>query len=86
MNNFSQSLLIIIVSIAAGIGLIYYLLPKFNLGRYASAFLKTAMAWSMIGYIIFDLQKKGSYGMITILVLGAFAFAYMAFIAKRKDQ
>lgn len=86
MNNFSQSFLIITISIAAGVGLIYYLLPKFNLGRYATAFLKTAIAWSMIGYIIFDLTKKGSYGLITILVLGALAFAYTAFIAKRKDS
>lgn len=85
MNNFSQSFLIIVVSIAAGIGLIYYLLPKFNLGRYGAAFVKTAIAWSMIAYIIADLQKKGSYGLITVLVLGALAFAYTAFIAKRKE-
>ncbi|MES2726773.1 MAG: hypothetical protein V4643_06695 [Bacteroidota bacterium] len=85
MNNFSTSFLIIVVSIAASIGLIYYLLPKFNLGRYGAAFLKTAIAWSMIAYIIFDLSKKESYGLITILVLGAVAFAYTAFIAKRKD-
>ncbi len=85
MGNFSQSFLIIIISIAAGVGLIYYLLPKFNLGRYGAAFVKTVLAWSMIAYIIVDLQKKGSYVLITILVLGALAFAYTAFIAKRKE-
>jgi type II secretory pathway component PulF len=82
----STNIIIIVVAVLLSITLIYFILPKLNLGKYGAAIFKTALAWAMIGYMIFDLYKKESYGLIVALIIGAFTFAYTAFNAKTKNQ
>jgi hypothetical protein len=63
---------------------VYFLLPRLNLGRYANAYLKTAIAWCALGYIAFDKYNKDNLTIVIVLGLGALVFAYTAFNAKEK--
>jgi hypothetical protein len=67
------------------ITVVYFLLPRLNLGRYTNAYLKTAVAWCAIGYVAYDQYNKGSnLTIVFVLILGALVFAYTAFNAKEK--
>ena len=46
-----SNLILIISLILLTVVLVYFLLPKLNLGKYGNAYLKTALAWFAIGYI-----------------------------------
>lgn len=64
--------------------IVYFLLPKLNLGKYGNAYIKTAIAWSALSYIAFDQYKHENITMVFVLIFGALVFAYTAFNAKQK--
>ena len=79
-----SNLILIVSLIILIVVLVYFLLPKLNLGKYGNAYIKTALAWLAIGYIAYDMYKQDKIFVAIMLVLGAFVFAYTAFIAKEK--
>ncbi|MFZ4799587.1 MAG: hypothetical protein ACOYMA_18980 [Bacteroidia bacterium] len=79
-----SNLILIISLILLIVVLVYFLLPKLNLGKYGNAYLKTAIAWIAIGYIAFDMYKQDKITIVIMLVLGAMVFGYTAFTAKEK--
>jgi predicted signal transduction protein with EAL and GGDEF domain len=79
-----SNLILILSLILLIIVIVYFLLPKLNLGKYGNAYLKTAIAWVAIGYIAFDMYKQDKITIVIMLVLGAMVFGYTAFTAKEK--
>lgn len=83
--NLPSNFIIITVLILLIITVVYFLLPKLNLSRYSSAFIKTSVAWAALGYIAVDKYKEDNMTMVIVLFLGALVFAYTAFTAKAKN-
>jgi drug/metabolite transporter (DMT)-like permease len=79
-NNFILMISLIAISIAV----IYFLLPKFNLGRYGKVFIQISIAFCGLGYIAYDKFKQENYTMVVVLIIGAVVFAYSAFNAKER--
>jgi hypothetical protein len=79
-----SNLILIVSLILLILVLVYFLLPKLNLGKYGNAYIKTALAWLAIGYIAYDMFKQDKFFVVIMLVLGAFVFGYTAFTAKEK--
>ncbi len=79
-----SNLILIVSLILLIVVLVYFLLPKLNLGKYGNAYIKTALAWFAIGYIAYDMYKQEKIFVVIMLVLGAFVFGYTAFTAKEK--
>lgn len=79
-----SNLILILSLILLIIVIVYFLLPKLNMGRFGNAYIKTAIAWLAIGYIAFDMYQQEKITIVIMLILGAFVFAYTAFTAKEK--
>jgi hypothetical protein len=82
--NLPNNFILMISLIAISIAVIYFLLPKFNLGKYGKVLIQISIAFCGLGYITYDKIKQENYTMVVVLIIGAVVFAYSAFNANMR--